>query len=93
MGLRDRIMGWLDRGEPRVLDPEAVVQIAEVMVYDGPMLVAALERAGIRAQGIDAADFVTKSMTRMRIVVQAKDAVRATEVLEGLDIRYKRPIL
>jgi hypothetical protein len=86
-------MGWLDRGEPRVLDPESVVQVAEVMLYDGPLLVAALERDGIRAHGIEAADFVTKGMTRMRILVQAKDAQRATDVIEATAVKIKRPIL
>ena len=94
MGIRDRILGWLDRGDPpAAVDADAIVQVAEVMLHDGPMLVAALERAGIHAQGIDAADYATKSTTRMRILCRAGDAARAVEVLDGLDIRIRRPIL
>jgi hypothetical protein len=93
VGIRDRIMGWLDRGEPRVFDPEAVVEIAEVMLHDGPLLVAVLERGGIRAHGTEAFDFIAKGNTRMRILVQTKDAARATELIRDSGVRLQRPFL
>jgi hypothetical protein len=93
MGFRDRIMAWLDRGEPRVLDPESVVQVAEVMLHDGPLLLAALEREGIRAHGFQAYDYISEASNRMRIVVQAKDAQLATDLIESVDVQIKRPIL
>lgn len=93
VGIRDRIMGWLDRGEPPELDPDAVVEVAHVMLHDGPMLVAALERAGIPARGIEAFDIASRSTTRMRILVHARHAARAAAVLEDVEGRYKRPIL
>ena len=84
-------MRWLARGEVDVVDPDAIVQIAEVMIHEGPMLVAALERAGMWARGIEAADFISKGTNRMRIIVRAADAARATAVIQASGVRLKGP--
>jgi hypothetical protein len=93
MGLRERLLRWLSRGDVEPIDGDAMVELTEVMLHDGPMLVAALERAGIPARGVEAWDFVTKSGTRMRIWVRAADLGRASAVMHGTGIRLGRRTL
>ena len=84
-------MGWLAFGEVDVPDPDAVVEVAEVKLHDGPMLVNALHQAGIDARGVEAWDFVSKSGTRMRILVRAEDAASAVEIIDTYGARFPHP--
>ena len=90
MGLRDRLMRWLARGSVEERDPDAIVEVGEFMLHEGPMLIAALERAGIQAHGVEAWDLVTKSTTRMRIFTRAADATRALDVIHASGARLAR---
>ena len=75
-------MRWLARGSLDQPDPNAIIEVGEVMLAEGPMLLAALERAGIQAHGVEAWDIVTKSTTRMRIYARAADQARAIDVIQ-----------
>jgi len=79
MGIRQRLMRWLARGEVDLVDPRTEVEIAEVMLHEGPMLVSALERAGVPARGVEAWNLVAKTTNRMRILVRVVDEAKATE--------------
>jgi hypothetical protein len=89
MGVRDRVMRWLARGEVDVADPCAEVEVAEVMLHEGPMLVSALQRAGIPARGVEAWNLVTKSTNRMRILVRVVDEAQATDVIRQSNVRIQ----
>ncbi len=85
MGLRDRILQWLDRGDPpEEGDPDAVVEVASVSILDGPRLLAALAGVGIDASGVDSTTDALhgSARTRTRILVRRADADRALEVIE-----------
>jgi hypothetical protein len=84
MAFRDRVMGWLDRGEVSEPHPDTPVEIDDVRIFEGPMLLAALEEAGIMAHGVDAPNYNLPedgTRLRMRILVRYADAARASEVL------------
>jgi hypothetical protein len=84
VGFRDRLMGWLDRGPAEVPDPDDVIEVANERLSDGPMLVAALRDAGIRAEGFEATTgyLYGSARTRMRIMVRRRDVEAATEIIE-----------
>lgn len=51
MGLRERVMRWLDRGDaPPEPAPDTRVEIENVRLVDGPIVVAQLEEAAIVAE-------------------------------------------
>ena len=86
MGFRDRVMGWLDRGDrPPEGDPDAAVEIANEPLIEGPHLVAILGDAGIEAHAIDATTDALhgSARTRVRILVRRRDAPRSIEVIEA----------
>ncbi len=85
MGLMDRVRGWLSRGEPRAVDPDELVEVALVRLPRGPMLVAALQDAGIEAQGIETFNVVSDVRSDMRILVHRRDVDAARLVLQRLD--------
>ena len=73
-----RLLSAGEVGEP---DPEAQVEVADVPIGSGPMLIAALERSGIIADGIESFDVVTETRSRMRIMVRRRDAEPASRVV------------
>lgn len=92
MGARERLMRWLAQGEVDIVDPRAEVEIAEVMLHEGPMLLSALERAGISARGVEAWNLATKSTNRMQILVRVADEARASEVVTQSSVRLRRKL-
>ena len=91
MGVRERLWRWLARGDAGEVDPEVEVEIADVMLHEGPMLVAALERAGITARGVETWSLVSEVTDRMRILVRAADAARALDVVQRAGSRRRLP--
>ena len=85
------VMRWLARGDEteRVVEPRSEVDVAEVALYDGPMLVTALERAGVSARGIETWNHATRSASRMRIVVQVADEAKAMDVITQSNVRLR----
>ena len=92
MGARERVMRWLARGAVDIVDPHAEVEIAEVMLHEGPMLVNALERAGVPARGVEAWNLGAKSTNRMRILVRVADQAKATDVIRQSNVRLRRKL-
>jgi hypothetical protein len=85
-------MRWLARGELESIDPRDEVEIAEVMLHEGPMLVSALERAGIPARGVEAWNLGAKTTNRMRILVRVMDEAKAMDVIRESNVRLKRKL-
>jgi hypothetical protein len=71
----------LSGGAPPDLDPDAIVEVAEVRIFEGPMLIATLAEAGIEASGVESFDIATKARSRMRIFVRRADQEKARRVL------------
>lgn len=84
MSLKDRILRLLDRGEAKEPAPDAIVELEDVWLYEGPRLLQVLKNAGIEASGVESTNIATEATatTRMRIFVHYADVVRATAVLE-----------
>ena len=92
MGFRGRVMRWLARGEVDNVDPDAEVEVAEVMLHEGPLLVSALERAGIEARGVEAWNLAAKTSNRMRIMVRVADQPEAMNVIQRSQVPLKRKL-
>lgn len=90
--MRERLMRWLARGEVDVIDPRTEVEVAEVMLHEGPMLVSALERAGIPARGVEAWNLAAKTTNRMRILVRVADEAKAMDVIRQSNVPLKRKL-
>ena len=82
MGLRQMLFDLLNRGAPPDTDPNALIEIADVPLSRGPMLVQALETNGIAASGIESYDLVTGVRTRMRIMARQCDAEAARTIVD-----------
>ena len=82
-------MRWLARGEVDVVDPRTEVEVAEVMLHEGPMLMSALERAGVHAGGVEVWNLAAKTMNRMRILVRAADEAKAAQVIRESNVPLK----
>jgi hypothetical protein len=82
MGLRRVIFDLLNRGAPPSTDAEAMIEIADVPLAQGPMLVHALETSGIAASGIESFDVATGIRSRMRIMVRQGDKEMARAVVD-----------
>lgn len=74
-------MGWLDRGEAPEPDADAPVEVEDVWLNEGPMLLRVLEQAGIQPHGLESFNLPAEATNRMRILVRYADAPRAVEVL------------
>ena len=87
MGLRQRFLDLLSSGTPPERDPRSPVEVAEVRLADGPMLVSALQAEGIEAYGIESA-MVGHSMAaawnKMRIMVRREDAEAALALIDEM---------
>jgi hypothetical protein len=85
MGFRDKVMEWLDRGDPPASgDPDSSVEVANELLVEGPRLVAVLAEAGIEAHAIEATTDALhgSARTRVRIMVRRREAARAFRILE-----------
>jgi hypothetical protein len=80
MGLRQRIVDLLSRGEVGEADPDEFVDVGTVSLAEGPLTIESLREAGIDATLVEAFDAPT-AMTRARIMVRRRQAVAASEVL------------
>jgi hypothetical protein len=84
VGLRTRFLDLLARGERAERDPEEVVEVADVPLHIGPILVASLKERGIEASGVESYDIRSSVTTRMRIMVRRKDLEPASAVIDEL---------
>ena len=80
MGLRQRIVDLLSKGEAPETDPDELVDVGTVTLAEGPLTVEALREAGIDATVVEAFDAPT-AITRARIMVRRRQADVASEVL------------
>ena len=80
MGLRQRIVDLLSRGEVPEADPDEFVDVGTVTIAEGPLTIESLREAGIGATMVEAFDAPT-AITRARIMVRRRQAVAASEVL------------
>ena len=87
VGIRTWFVGLLSRGDETVLDPSQPVEVADVAIAMGPLVLAALQDDGIEATGIESVDVVTKSRTRFRIMVRRADAERAAVIVDRVITR------
>jgi hypothetical protein len=85
MSFKDQIVRLLARGEVNEPPPDAVVELADVWLHEGPRLLQVLENAGIRANGAESSNVATEAtaMTRMRIFVRYEDLAAAQAALEN----------
>jgi hypothetical protein len=84
VGLRRWIFEVLDRGPAPEQDPNEQVEAAELPLSTGPLALAALERAGIAANGIEAFSIVTDTRSLMRVMVLRRDLAAAREILDSM---------
>lgn len=82
MGLRDRILQWLDRGSTD-FDQDEFVEFAVVHVGAGPLLVARLQEAGIDATGHDTFNVGTQVLSDYSILVRRRDLAATAQVYDG----------
>jgi hypothetical protein len=82
MGLRQRFLRLLQAGSPVDHDPDALVEVADVPLTRGPLLLSRLESEGIDATGIESFDVVTNTRSRMRIMVRHADLEAARDIVE-----------
>lgn len=85
MGLRAGLWKLLARGggdEPGpAQDPNELVELVTVPLFEAPLMQASLSDHGIDATLEDAFDYVTKALTRSRVLVRRADLVAAHEVI------------
>ncbi|MEY2454770.1 MAG: hypothetical protein QOD92_4344 [Acidimicrobiaceae bacterium] len=84
MGLRQVLFNLLNRGTPQDADPEATIEIADVPLSQGPLLVQALETNGIAASGVESYDLATGVRTRMRIMIRQGAAQEARAIVDDV---------
>ena len=80
MGLRQRIIDLLSRGELPEADPDEFVDVGTVTMAEGPLTIESLRETGIDATMVEAFDAPT-AITRARIMVRRRQAAAASEVL------------
>jgi hypothetical protein len=80
MGLKQRIIDLLSRGEVPEADPDEFVDVDTVALAEGPLTVELLRDAGIDATMAEAFSAPT-AITRARIMVRRREAAAASEVL------------
>jgi hypothetical protein len=90
MGLRGWIYRLLDRGEVPQPDGDTIVEVADVPLWQGPLLLSGLKEDGIEATGIEAFDIVTKTRSRYRILVRHVDAVAAVDSVNRLQRMWRQ---
>jgi hypothetical protein len=84
MGVRERLLSILNKRPAPETDPDELIEIMAVPLYEGPLLVAALEKEGIASCAIEAFNVVTKTLSHVRISVASRDAVAALAILNRI---------
>lgn len=79
MTVRDRFLGWLDRGPDRG-DPDEFVELTTVPLRSGPFLIARLQRAGIEAVGDESFEPDGGPRASYRVMVRRRDVQAALAV-------------
>jgi hypothetical protein len=84
VSFREWITRLLNSGEVREPSPDAIVELDDVWLTEGPRLLQVLENAAIKASGVESTNIATEATatTRMRLFVRFADLSRATAVLE-----------
>ena len=82
MGVRSWLVDLLGRGEVEPRDPDELVEVVEVALANGPLLVSVLEDHGIDAKGVQSIDIRTDTRNRYRIMVRRADAERAAAIVD-----------
>ena len=77
-------MRVLTRGEADEPSPDAIVELDDVWLHEGPMLLQVLQDAGINARGVESTNVAVEATAsnRMRIFVAQVDLPRARGLLE-----------
>jgi hypothetical protein len=84
VGLRTLLLDMLARGEPAERDPDEIVEVADVPLHNGPIIVASLTESGIEATGVESYDIRSSVTTRMRIMVRRSDVAAASALIDKL---------
>jgi len=84
VGIRSWVHRLLDRGEVPEPDPAELIEIANIELAIGPLVLSALHDEGIEADGIEAIDIRTTTRNRYRIMVHRADAERAHAIVESV---------
>ena len=87
VGVRSWFYRLLERGEAPERDVNEIIEVADVPLSQGPLLIRAMKDAGIDSTGIESFDVVTDTRTRFRVMVRRADAVAAAEIVD----RFMRP--
>ena len=84
MSLRSWVLRQLSRGSAPALDPDELVEVEDLPIHMGPMAETVLRREGIDATCTETYDIVTRTLSRVRIMVARRDAARAAQLLAAL---------
>jgi hypothetical protein len=79
--VRDFFRRLLDRGGDNA-DPNELVELVVLKLPSGPMVLSALQTAGIDAVGDEAFDIVTRMGTDYRILVPRNQLAAANAILD-----------
>lgn len=79
--MRQRLRDWLRSERP--VDPDEVVALLTVPLFEAPLVVARLADEGIDASFVPAFNVVTRTQTDADVLVRRRDATTATTVLDG----------
>jgi hypothetical protein len=81
---REWFYDMLSRGEPPVVDDDEIVEAGFVNLPEGPMVMARIHEAGIRAESADTRvnPYIAASMTR--IVCRAGDLQRVQQIIDDV---------
>jgi hypothetical protein len=83
MGLRDRLVELLSKGEAPEVDPSELVEVETVSVADGPITIEMLRSSGIDAVGLDGFNAATAHHI-VQIMVPRSQLDEATELLDSV---------
>ena len=83
MGLRDAFVRMLSTRPDEPVDEDEPVELMTVPLFDGPLVVAELDDAGISASAVDAFSVVTQVASDARIMVRRGDIEAAQAALSG----------
>jgi hypothetical protein len=74
----------LDRGEASEPAADAIVELEDVWLHEGPRLLQVLESAGVGARGVESTNVATEATatSRLRIFVRYADVSRAKAALD-----------
>ena len=81
MTIRDFVRRLLDRGGDKP-DPNELVELVVLKLPRGPLVLSALQAAGIDAVGDEAFDVVTNMTTNFRIRVPRSQVTAANAILD-----------